>query len=218
MKPTLDLWCGTKSATKAFEEYGSEVISVDIDPSWEPTYCVDILDCEPLIARHAPYGFGWGSPNCKFHSIANSQNWSKHWDKDKNPISKEVLEMEKRVRFTLYLLNKYCENFVLENPRGMLRTRPFMLRYFRQTVTYCQYGDTRMKPTDLWGRFPLGWEAKSCRQGASCHVAAPRGSATKGSSNWMSWKQRIMVPYGLSKSLADAYYGHKRIPTLEDFL
>ena len=45
--------------------------------------------------------------------------------------------------------------FFIENPRGLLRKMPFMRDLMRHTVTYCQYGDTRMKPTDIWTNAPL---------------------------------------------------------------
>ena len=37
----------------------------------------------------------------------------------------------------------------------------------RRTVTYCQLGEERMKPTDLWGAFPPGLELPAmCRNGS----------------------------------------------------
>ena len=48
---------------------------------------------------------------------------------------------------------------------------------YRNTVTYCQYGDTRMKPTDIWSN--TQWVSKPiCKNGAPCHVRAPRGAKT----------------------------------------
>lgn len=48
----------------------------------------------------------------------------------------------------------------------------------RYTVTYCQYGDTRMKPTDIWTNHPDPRFKPMCKNGDSCHVPAPRGSKT----------------------------------------
>ena len=48
----------------------------------------------------------------------------------------------------------------------------------RNTVTYCQYGDERMKPTDIWTNNDLWIPRPMCKNGDSCHVAAPRGSKT----------------------------------------
>jgi hypothetical protein len=53
-----------------------------------------------------------------------------------------------------------------------------MQNFKRVTVTYCQYGDERMKPTDIWTN-AYWWEPKSlCKNGDPCHVKAPRGSKT----------------------------------------
>lgn len=39
--------------------------------------------------------------------------------------------------------------YFIENPRGGMRKMSFMEGLPRYTVTYCQYGDFRMKPTDI---------------------------------------------------------------------
>ena len=54
----------------------------------------------------------------------------------------------------------------------------FMRNLPRYTVTYCQYGDTRMKPTDIWTNHPNPCFKPMCHNGDKCHVPAPRGSAT----------------------------------------
>lgn len=48
----------------------------------------------------------------------------------------------------------------------------------RFTVTYCQYGDRRMKPTDIWTNVSDPMFKPMCKNGDSCHVSAPRGSST----------------------------------------
>ena len=48
----------------------------------------------------------------------------------------------------------------------------------RYTVTYCQYGDTRMKPTDIWTNHPDPKFKTPCHNGDPCHEPAPRGSKT----------------------------------------
>ena len=44
----------------------------------------------------------------------------------------------------------YLTYWIIENPRGKLRKLEIVKDLPRTTVTYCQYGDIRMKPTDLW--------------------------------------------------------------------
>ena len=67
----------------------------------------------------------------------------------------------------------------------------------RRTVTYCQYGEPRMKPTDLWGGFPPGLEFRRCRNGDPCHEAAPRGAKT-GTQGIKGAALRAEIPYRLS--------------------
>ena len=87
--------------------------------------------------------------------------------------------------------------FIIENPVGKMRKMPMMESLFRQTVTYCQYGEKRMKPTDLWGRFPKGLVLKPlCKKGAPCHVAAPRGSSS--GTQGMTSAQAARVPDALA--------------------
>lgn len=46
----------------------------------------------------------------------------------------------------------------------------------RYTVTYCQYGDKRMKPTDIWTNHSNPNFKPPCKNGMKCHATAPRGS------------------------------------------
>ncbi|MGA4501549.1 hypothetical protein ACPC0Q_28995 [Bacillus bombysepticus] len=44
------------------------------------------------------------------------------------------------------------------------------------TVTYCQYGENRMKPTDIWANHEAPNFRPMCKNGAPCQETAPRGS------------------------------------------
>ena len=48
----------------------------------------------------------------------------------------------------------------------------------RHTVTYCQYGERRQKPTDIFTNHPGPQFRPPCKRGGKCHDAAPRGSRT----------------------------------------
>ena len=207
MKRILDLWCGTKSATAAFEDHGYEIVSVDINQKFNPTICKDILDVtvEELRAL-GPFDFGWASVECKVYSIANMAK--RHWKMDSEgwaiPVTGDAKEMNERVKHTIALLSILCPCWVVENPRAMLRKQKFMQNIERQTITYCTYGDSRMKPTDLWGKFPQYWVARTmCKPESSCHDSAPRGSNHSGT-NALSYEERIQVPYALGESLLEA--------------
>ena len=69
------------------------------------------------------------------------------------PRTKQAEDSQDLVKHTISLIEKLnpTYGFLIENPRGMLRKLPVVAHLPRRTVTYCTYGDTRMKPTDLWG-------------------------------------------------------------------
>jgi hypothetical protein len=84
----------------------------------------------------------------------------------------------------------------------MLRKMDFMQDLPRRTITYCQYGDFRMKPTDLWGIVPNWVERPMCKPGADCHENSPRGSST--GTQKLSKSQRSMIPYKLGEEICVA--------------
>jgi hypothetical protein len=83
----------------------------------------------------------------------------------------------------------------------MLRKQVFMAKYPRTTVTYCQYGDNRMKPTDIWGQFN-GWVSRPmCRPKADCHQSSPAGTNAGGTRKLRNARLRSMIPYELGEEL-----------------
>ena len=212
----LDLFSGTGSATKPFEDLGFKIISVDINPNCDPTFCMSIIEFKDWVLDGNLYDFCieagleivfvWASPDCKNFSLANVKNFNKNWYQS-NPIGTNAFLSLANVAAALEIIEYVnVDYWVMENPRAMLRTVPMMGLYPRRTVSYCQYGDTRMKPTDLWGHLPVTWKPKICSPGDKCHEPAPRGSKS-GTQN-QSYKQRIVVPYGLGESIAQACIEH----------
>ena len=192
-----DFFAGTGSATKAFEDKGHKVIKIELDESFEADER-DILKltANELIAKYGRPDFIWASPPCTTFSVASI---GRHWTVDKKPKTLEAKLGIKLVEKTLELISALnpVKGWLLENPRGMLRKQEFMAKYERRTVTYCQYGDSRMKPTDIWGKVD-GWVSKApCRNGDKCHISAPRGSV-KGTQGIKGAKLRSMIPYDLS--------------------
>ena len=72
----------------------------------------------------------------------------------------------------------------------------------RYTVTYCQYGDARMKPTDIWTNHPAPNFRPMCHNGDGCHTAAPRGSKT-GTQGLKNSKERAKIPEQLCSHIAE---------------
>lgn len=199
----LELFCGTKSISHAFERRGHITFTVDDDPQHEPDLCMDIMDFKPDMVPWPP-DVVWASPPCNCFSVASVYV---HWDKrgpELIPKTERALEAQRQVKHTLSLIHDLGPTYwFIENPRGMLRTMPFMRGLLRRTVTYCQYGDPRQKPTDIWTSC-TGWQPKKiCGPGDDCHEAAHRGAktGTQGTANDI---QRAIIPSALCDEIVRA--------------
>jgi hypothetical protein len=204
----LDLFAGTGSSTQAFEDAGHNVIRVELDTQHKAHLHADVgaLTVKQVftLCGGTP-DFIWASPPCTTFSIASvSHHWRKEGDAmvPKHQGAANALAL---VEATLRLIHAVGPRYwLMENPRGMLRKFPLMASYQRRTVTYCQYGDTRMKPTDLWGVMPQSWVPRPmCKNGSPCHEAAPRGAKT-GTQGLSGAVIRSRVPYGLSQEVCQA--------------
>lgn len=199
----FDFFSGTGSSTQAFKDAGHTVIYIELDEYFEADER-DIMKMTPeyLIQKYGRPDFIWASPPCTAFSVASMGH---HWGGGKGayqPKTEAAKFNQELVRYTLKLINDLIptKGWLMENPRGMLRKLPVVQGIQRQTITYCQYGDERMKPTDLWGYVP-GWTPRPmCKNGEPCHVAAPRGSKT-GTQGLKGAKDRSRVPYELGKEI-----------------
>lgn len=191
----LELFCGTKSVGKVFQNGGWDVVSVDIIPEFNPTHCRDILEID--FKDH--FDVVWASPPCTCFSVASI---GRHWKL--GLPSDEAVMGNKLLSKTLEIINitrpKY---WFIENPRGMMRTLPIMASLPKRTVTYCKYGDKRMKPTDIWTNCD-DWKPKDpCNNGDTCHESAPRGSVT-GTQGIKGSRDRSVIPEQLVLEIFNA--------------
>jgi hypothetical protein len=197
----FDFFSGTGSSTQAFVDKGHKVITFELDPYFSATENVDVfqLSAKYLLETYGRPDFVWASPPCTTFSVASI---GKHWNLDKTPKTEAAGEAIKLVGHTIDLIKELDPKlgWLIENPRGMLRTLPVMKELNRYTVTYCQYGDTRMKPTDLWGYVPNWTPRPACKNGEPCHEAAPRGART-GTQGLKGAKKRSEVPYKLGEEI-----------------
>ena len=190
----LDLFCGTKSLEKPCLDLGYEYFGIDIDAQFVPNMTADIYK---LSIANIPFNPDviWASPPCTHFSVASI---GRNWNKDRTPKSegaRDAIELlEKTINLIFELNPKF---YFIENPRGMMRKMAIMESLpIRHTVTYCQYGDKRMKPTDIWTNCENWHPRPACKNGDSCHVRAPRGSRT-GTQGLQSAIERARVPYEL---------------------
>jgi len=210
----FDFFSGTGSSTQAFRDAGDTVISFELDSFFEATENVDLLDitAEYLLQKYGRPDFIWASPPCTSFSVASiGHHWAKGGSnpEPKTQAAKDSQDLVRHTKELIQALNP-VHGFIIENPRGMLRKLPVLADLPRVTITYCQYGDDRMKPTDLWGEVDNWFPRPACKNGDSCHEAAPRGSRT-GTQGLSNAKERSRIAPELSQELRNAILG---IPSL----
>lgn len=211
----LELFAGTRSIGKAFQARGHEVFSVEWDKQFsEISLYKDILT---LSAAEVLEKFGhpdviWASPDCTTYSIAAI---SHHRQKDAgggnlSPVS-DYAKFCDRVNLHVHGLIMALSPglWFIENPRGGMRKMDFMSGLPRYTVTYCQYGDARMKPTDIWTNHPDPKFRPMCKNGDPCHTAAPRGAKT-GTQGLKGSVERSIIPRALCEHIVEIC--EERIP------
>jgi hypothetical protein len=181
---TLELFCGTKSFSKIAKKLGHNIYTIDVDSKFNPDLVIDINN---LSIDDIPnyYEFIWASPPCTGFSVASI---SKHWGGG----YRKYIPKSQTAKIGLQLLDKTIsiiskkepKYWCIENPIGVMRKviddsfgKHNIVDFRRVSVTYCQYGDRRMKPTDIWTNLN-NWTGKRCKNGDKCHVPAPRGSKT----------------------------------------
>ena len=197
----MDLFAGMRSISNCFEKHGHEAYAIDWDKEHENIdWYTDIgqITAEDILERFGKPDVIWASPDCSTYSVASishhrireaNGNLAPRTDYAKfcDTVNQHVLKLIGELQPTY---------FFIENPRGGMRKMSFLQGIDRYTVTYCQYGEKRMKPTDLWTNHPSPNFKPACKNGAPCHERAPRGART-GSQGIKGSKLRSKIPEAL---------------------
>lgn len=203
----LDLFCGTKSIANAFEARGHTVYTVDWNAQFKPTLCADIgkLTAQDIInlCGGVPDVI-WASPDCTTYSVAaiSYHRW-KDWNGNLCPATEYAKQCDEYNKHLIALFKELNPRYwFIENPRAGMRKMDFMRGLPRYTVTYCKYGEKRMKPTDIWTNHPDPQFAPPCKNGDSCHEAAPRGAKT-GTQGLQNKIDKARIPKALCEHIVN---------------
>lgn len=203
----LELFAGTRSIGRAFESRGHKVYSVEWDKRFDG---IDLyenilnIQADDIVRLFGQPDVIWASPDCTTYSIAAiSHHREKEASGNLAPVSDYAKFCDKVNQHILCLIRELSPKYwFIENPRGGLRKMNFMRGLPRYTVTYCQYGDTRMKPTDIWTNHPNPRFKLPCHNGSPCHARAPRG-AKSGTQGLKGAIDRAKIPVQLCEHIVD---------------
>lgn len=200
----LELFAGTRSIGRAFEARGHEVFSVDWNEKFEGIdYCGDVmhLTAEKVLEMFGQPNVIWASPDCATYSVAAfARHRAKMADGTLYPTSKYAKQCDSTNAHLVNLIRELDPQvYFIENPRGGMRKMWFVEGLPRYTVTYCQYGDKRMKPTDIWTNHPNPQFKPPCKNGMPCHEAAPRGA--RGGTQELNRVDRARIPAELCEHI-----------------
>lgn len=227
----VELYAGSCTLTQVAEEKLSmDSLSTDNHQYGKVKLVGDILDPKVLraIVKHRP-DIIWASPPCTSYSVAgfNKRHFHKVGQEyvPNTSVAGMGIALALRVFEVIRAVKKahgYIPVWFMENPRGLLRKMKFMEQSpIRHTVTYCRYGSSSMKPTDVFTNCKTwtprtmckrgGWGKKVIdgvtwcldRNGNPCHIEAKRGSRT-GTQGLDNAHERAKLPRALCKEVLKA--------------
>lgn len=206
----LELFAGTGIISDTFRRRGHIAYTVDWDPDTRPDMTADVskLTAADVIELcHGVPDVVWASPDCTTYSVAALGTHRKKVGDTLEPRTDYARQCDMTNAHMVDLIEQLLSInprmiYFIENPRGGVRKMPFVQGLPRYTVTYCQYGESRMKPTDIWTNHPDPQFKPACKNGDTCHVRAPRGSRS-GTQAIKGKLERARIPTQLCEHIVD---------------
>lgn len=211
-KTFVELFAGSCNMSKHFQDAGYDVVAIEKDLNTTTRCFIDNSDVRVgdvmEIEKLSGYGIIWASPPCDTFSVASIGT---HWEGGRGaykPKTQKCKDAIKLLNHTIKLIAESdCKYWYIENPRGVMRKvidqifkKHGVKNVIRHTLTYCQYGDNRMKPTDIWTNNNNWSPRKMCKNGDPCHIPAPRGSKT-GTQGLKDAYERGIIPNKLCEEI-----------------
>ena len=205
----LELFSGYGTISEAFKKRGHIVATCDWDSYFKDRTTFN-KDVRCLTVEEVASALGgtpdviWASPDCTTYSVAGIWRHRREADGSLIPISDYAIQCDDTNNYVLKELIPRLNPAIwfIENPRGGFRKMSFAKDLPRYTITYCQYGETRMKPTDIFTNHPCPQFKPPCHNGDKCHEPAPRGSNTSTTALSGHYK-RSQIPQLLAEHIVD---------------
>lgn len=203
----LELFAGTRSIGRAFEAAGHEVFSVEWDerhPNIDWYADIGKITAYDICERFGQPDVIWASPDCTTYSIAAiSHHRTREEDGNLTPKSEKAkLSDEVNANVLRLIRDLNPTYYFIENPRGGLRKMRWMQELPIYTVWYCQYGDIRAKPTDLWTNHPAPKFKPVCKNGnTDCHHQPAKRGAKTGTQGLKGSVERSKIPEELCEHI-----------------
>lgn len=175
----LELFSGTEQLSSEFRRRGHEAFTVDWDEKFPSSLHIDIekLNADDIIGKFGVPDVIFAAFDCTtFSLLSMRKHRKKNYDTgEMEAISEYAKKCDRVDKHCLELIKQLNPKvFIIENPRGGMRTMRWMKGIPRSTTTYCKYGFPYMKPTDFWSNIDLKL-LPPCKNGDPCHQSVKRG-------------------------------------------
>ena len=202
----LELFAGTGSIGKAFEEAGWQVVSLDINPKSRATIAADILSWGYRIYGEGDFDAIWASPCCTMYSRARTTA--------RTPRNLEWADS--LVAKTIEIINYFKPTvWGFENPAsGILKDREVVAGLPWKDISYCMYDYPYRKYTRIWTNSERWAPKPKCCAANPCLIikegkhpmSAQRGpSKGKGTQDRCTLAQLYSIPPLLCQEIAKAW-------------
>lgn len=199
----VELFSGNADITKRLNEVDGVICySFDWEPSFKPHFVKDLSKTtykELCKIVGSKIDFIWASPDCTTYSVAAQL---RHRYKGGSPKSDYAFYCD-ALNANLWSNVLLCSGvpFIVENPRGFYRSRPFAAKSFTRTVLYSTYGAETPKPTDLFfNDFSLNNYINFAKDNFRCPRTFKKGVNLSNKHGFLS---RCKMPPKLLDDLAD---------------